>query len=74
MHGCEELAGNLAYFKKLAVAGVDAQRAGIAAYNCGRGGVLHAIKAKLDVDAFTTGKNYSADVLHRCARFKSLVP
>lgn len=73
-HGCEELAANIAHFRQLAPANVDPERAGIAAYNCGRGGVLRAIKAGLDVDHFTTGKNYSADVLHRKARFSSLVP
>ena len=74
IHGCDELAGNIAYFTKLAHPNIDPLRAGIAAYNCGRGGVSRAVKAGLDVDHFTTGKNYSVDVLHRRARFQSLVP
>ncbi len=73
-HGCNELSDNIAHFTKLALPQVDPQRAGIAAYNCGQGGVLRAVKAGFDVDHFTTGKNYSADVLHRRARFASLVP
>ena len=72
-HGCEELAGNIAYFTKLAHPGLDARRAGIAAYNCGEGGVRRALTDGFDVDHFTTGKNYSTDVLHRMAWFQSLV-
>jgi hypothetical protein len=72
-YGCHELAGNITYFTKLAPAGVDPQRAGIAAYNCGRAGVMRAVNAGYDVDQFTTGKNYSTDVLHRMAWFQSLV-
>ena len=72
-HGCQELSGNIAYFTKLAPAGVDPRRAGIAAYNCGRGGVMRAVNGGFDVDQFTTGKNYSTDVLHRMTWFQSLV-
>ena len=72
-HGCYELANNIVHFRMLGVANVDPERAGIAAYNCGQGGVTRAIKAGLDVDHFTTGKNYSTDVLHRRARFARLV-
>ncbi len=44
--------------------------AAIAAYNCGPGNVRKALKAGLDVDAYTTGKNYSKDVLSRGDRFR----
>ncbi|WP_114226613.1 MULTISPECIES: M15 family metallopeptidase [Sphingomonas] len=72
-HGCRELAENIAYFDAHKAPNIDPLRAGVAAYNCGRGGVRTAIAAGLDVDHFTTGKNYSADVLYRRTRFKSLV-
>ncbi len=72
-HGCQELAGDIAHFTKLARPGVDPKRAGVAAYNCGQGGVMRALNGGLDVDHFTTGRNYSADVLHRTAWFQSLV-
>lgn len=39
--------------------------AAIAAYNCGAGGVLAVLEAGEDVDARTTGGNYSADVRAR---------
>jgi len=74
LHGCEELSGNIAYFTKQALPNVDALHAGIAAYNCGRAGVMHAVQKGFDVDHFTTGKNYSSDVMSRRDRFKSLVP
>lgn len=46
--------------------------AAVAAYNCGEGNVLKAHKAGLDLDAFTTGKNYGKDVLERARYFSSL--
>jgi hypothetical protein len=45
---------------------------GIAAYNCGARNVLKARAAGLDVDRFTTGRNYSADVMARAARFRGV--
>jgi hypothetical protein len=44
-------------------------RASIAAYNCGSGNVVTAIHTGRDVDYFTTGRNYSADVMNRAGWF-----
>jgi LysM repeat protein len=38
---------------------------GVAAYNCGRGGVYRARYAHVGVDTYTTGHDYSGDVLAR---------
>ena len=67
--GCNLLAENLAYFKKIA-GDDDPLRAGIAAYNCGRGNVSKALALGGDVDLYTTGHNYSSDVLARAQWFK----
>ena len=69
--GADELAGNIAYFKSHAHGSADPLRAAVAAYNCGRGNVNRAITNNVDVDAFTTGHNYSQDVTARAAWFKS---
>lgn len=72
LHGAQELAHNITFFTHQDYPGVDPKRAGIAAYNCGPGGVQKAIRKGLDVDTYTTGKNYSADVLNRMSWFSSL--
>ena len=69
LYGCGELAGNIAYFAKSAK-GIDPMLAGIAAYNCGRGGVNKALKNKYDVDHYTAGGDYSKDVMGRMQWFK----
>lgn len=46
-----------------------ARSSAIAAYNCGAGNVRKAILLGHDCDHFTTGRNYSADVLRRLAAF-----
>lgn len=45
-------------------------RATLAAYNCGPGNVLTALRTGRDVDYFTTGRDYSRDVLSRAAWFE----
>lgn len=50
--------------------GASLIRAAIAAYNCGVGNVLTAIKHGADLDHFTTGRNYSIDVLARANWFR----
>ena len=45
-------------------------RGAIAAYNCGPGNVRQAMEAGQDVDARTTGKDYSADVIERAMALK----
>jgi hypothetical protein len=44
-------------------------RASIAGYNSGAGNVLHALRDGRDVDFYTSGRNYSADVLNRAGWF-----
>jgi hypothetical protein len=45
-------------------------RAAIASYNAGPGRVLRAIRLKLDIDHFTSGGDYSRDVLSRAGFFQ----
>ena len=72
-HGAQELAAGITYFKKLGYPNVDPVRAGVAADSCGRGGGTRSLEAGFDVDYKAAGRNYSADVLHRRARFQPLV-
>src|SRR6266545_4046705 len=44
-------------------------RASIAAYNSGASNVLHALRDGRDVDFYTSGRNYSSDVLNRAGWF-----
>jgi peptidoglycan hydrolase-like protein with peptidoglycan-binding domain len=44
-------------------------RAAIAAYNSGVGNVLHALRDGRDVDFYTSGRNYSSDVINRAGWF-----
>ena len=62
-HGTWMLSVALAEFPK-------SPRSGIASYNCGAGNVRRALLAGLDVDHYTTGGDYSADVMRRAAKFK----
>ena len=48
------------------------ERAGLAAYNTGPGRVRAALRRGLNVDTYTTGKDYSADVLARRDVFANL--
>jgi len=45
-------------------------RAGIASYNAGPGRVLKALRRGLDIDYYTTGGNYSADIIKRAEFFR----
>ncbi len=51
--------------------GQDLLRGAIAAYNAGLGNVLDALSQGLDVDYYTTGQDYSWDVLNRAGWFQS---
>jgi hypothetical protein len=51
--------------------GVDLLRGAIAAYNAGVGNVISAVNQGLDVDYYTTGRDYSWDVLNRAGWFQS---
>ena len=72
-YGGDILGQNYDYFRQARYPGVDPLRAAIAAYNCGIGNVEHAIQAGEDVDARTTGRNYSQDVFRRAAMFQPFI-
>jgi hypothetical protein len=46
-------------------------RGALAAVNCGIGNVLHAIRQGADLDFYTSGRDYSRDVLHRAGFFQA---
>jgi Bacterial SH3 domain/Transglycosylase SLT domain len=50
--------------------GFDLLRGAIASYNAGPGNVVDAVKSGLDVDAYTTGEDYSWDVIQRAGWFQ----
>ena len=50
----------------------EAERAAVAAYNCGEGNVRKVIEAGDDIDSRTAGHDYSADVLARAQQFKEI--
>lgn len=70
--GTALLAANIAHFTTHPLNGFDPVAAGVAAYNCGIGAVTRAWHNGEPIDRYTTGKNYSSDVLGRRAWFASL--
>ncbi len=72
-YGSDLLGQNLDYFRRANHPGIDPLRAAIAAYNCGVGNVERAIQEGEDVDARTTGRNYSADVIRRAGIYKPYI-
>jgi hypothetical protein len=56
--------------RKTTLGGIALLRAAIAAYNCGAGNVLTAIRNGYDVDFFTAGRDYSRDTLSRAGWFQ----
>jgi soluble lytic murein transglycosylase-like protein len=71
LFGTNELANNIKHFTSNPAEGVDAVRAAVAAYNCGQSAVKTAIDDGFDADHYTTGGDYSRDVLGRAAWFKA---
>jgi hypothetical protein len=70
--GCNVLKSNLDLLgRKTFLTGRNLLQAAVAAYNCGAGNVLKAVRENQDVDSFTANKNYSADVLNRAGFFQS---
>lgn len=71
--GCSVLKSDLDLLgRRTSLAGRDLLRAAIAAYNSGVSNVLTAINNGHDVDFFTTGRNYSADVFNRAGFFQNM--
>lgn len=50
--------------------GTELLRGALASYNAGLGNVLKALNQGLDVDYYTTGQDYSADVLNRAGWYQ----
>jgi hypothetical protein len=75
LYGSRLLKANIDYFTAAAngLNVPDPVRAGVAAYNCGRGNVHKALGNKMDVDTYSTGNNYSADVMQRMSLVYVLV-
>lgn len=48
------------------------ERASIAAYNCGAGRVIQALYSGLDVDSYTTHKDYSREVLRMAEVYRNI--
>src|SRR5439155_15303051 len=72
LYGCRVLADCLAFFKrKTELTGTPLWRAALAAYNCGPGNALSALRDGRDVDFYTAGHDYSKDVLNRVGFFHS---
>jgi hypothetical protein len=46
-------------------------RAALAAYNCGIDNVLHAVRQGYDLDFYTSGRDYSRDVVNRAGFFRA---
>jgi hypothetical protein len=46
-------------------------RAALAAYNCGAGNVLRALRQGADIDFYTARRNYSADIMRRAGFFQA---
>jgi hypothetical protein len=70
-YGCKVLAGNRDFFRRRTqLTGTALLRAMLAAYNCGAGNVVRALNAGLDVDYFTSHRDYSADTLNRAGFFR----
>lgn len=71
LYGCKVLADCRSFFqRKENLEGKPLLRASLAAYNCGPGNVLKAIRNGLDVDYYTAHRDYSKDVLNRAGFFQ----
>jgi hypothetical protein len=71
-HGCRMLAEARTLLRRRTVLhGRALLRGALAAINCGTGNVLQAIRQGLDLDFYTSGRDYSRDVLHRAGFFQA---
>jgi len=71
--GIEVLQGKEAFLRHHGIEEAMFPRAAVAAYNCGEGNVLKAIRAGQDVDVHTAHGTYSADALARADVFKGFL-
>lgn len=71
LYGCKVLADSRDFIqRKAGLTGRDLLRAALAGYNCGPGNALRAIRDGRDIDFYTTGRDYSKDVLNRAGFFQ----
>ena len=69
--GCQALADCRSFFlRKTDLAGRKLLCTSLASYNCGPGNTLRALRDGRDIDFFTTGRDYSKDVLNRAGFFQ----
>jgi hypothetical protein len=69
--GCQVLAESREFIQRKAhLEGRALLQAAIAAYNVGPGNALRALRDGHDIDFFTTGRDYSKDVLNRAGFFQ----
>lgn len=72
-YGAKLLAGNLATAKANGLSESAALRAAVAGYNAGASRCVSAAKRGADPDAYTTGNDYSADVLGRYSEIAAVM-
>jgi hypothetical protein len=71
LYGCQVLSASREFIeRKTGLQGRDLLRAALAGYNCGPGNALRALRDGRDVDFYTTGRDYSSDVLNRAGFFQ----
>lgn len=70
LKGCMVLKNKLQFLKNEGVKEDVVLQCAVAAYNCGEGNALRAYRRALGVDYYTSGKDYSADVLRRWEAFR----
>ncbi len=70
--GCTLLTDSKAVLRRRTVLhGRALLRAALAAYNCGIDNVLHAVRQGYDLDFYTSGRDYSRDVVNRAGFFQA---
>jgi hypothetical protein len=70
--GCQMLTDARAVLRRRTVLhGRALLRGALAAYNCGINNVLHALRQGFDLDFYTSGRDYSRDVLSRAGFFQA---
>lgn len=71
MYGCDLLSGYYSFMRRMTnLEGTSLLRAALAGYNCGIGNALNAYRDGRDIDYYTSGRDYSKDVLSRAGFFQ----